>query len=341
MPRMTRRPCPIRALLPAALLVGCGTDLTRSDASGGAGGATAASVGASTVASSGAGAGSMSSSSSSQTAGAGGSSPSPCETCTAGRPAGNLANAQIDEASGLVASQAHPGFYYVHNDSGDVARFFAIDAAGADHGVYGLDGVSANDWEDAALGPCGTQSCLYLGDIGDNPESRASYVVHRVVEPSALAAGEHTVSSEALPFVYPDGSHNAETLIADRASGELWVVTKVASGPSGVYRFPAPLTPGVEVTLVKEGEITPPMGVDYITAGDAHPGGLGVLLRTYTNVFFYAGASVGAALGADPCLVPGAFEIQGETVAWTATGDGYRLVSEGSGVPINVVSCLP
>ena len=116
--------------------------------------------------------------------GAGGAPASPCDVCAAGQPAGNVASDQVTEASGLVASRVHADVYYLHNDSGDAARFFAMDGAGVDRGVYSLEGVTAVDWEDIAAGPCGADSCLYIGDIGDNPETRTSYVVHRVVEPA-------------------------------------------------------------------------------------------------------------------------------------------------------------
>ena len=39
---------------------------------------------------------------------------------------GTLSSKQMDETSGIAASTVNPGIYYVHNDSGDTSRFFAI-----------------------------------------------------------------------------------------------------------------------------------------------------------------------------------------------------------------------
>jgi hypothetical protein len=47
-----------------------------------------------------------------------------------GRLAGVVQNDQIREASGIVASRQNPGVLWVHNDSGDSARVFAINEKG-------------------------------------------------------------------------------------------------------------------------------------------------------------------------------------------------------------------
>ncbi|MGZ4000098.1 MAG: hypothetical protein ACXVIY_05695, partial [Mucilaginibacter sp.] len=39
---------------------------------------------------------------------------------------GHLQSKEMDEISGIAASGIHDGVYYVHNDSGDTSRFFAI-----------------------------------------------------------------------------------------------------------------------------------------------------------------------------------------------------------------------
>ena len=44
----------------------------------------------------------------------------------------------ITEASGLVASRAHAGVFWTHNDSGDAARLFAIGPGGSNEGEISL-----------------------------------------------------------------------------------------------------------------------------------------------------------------------------------------------------------
>jgi hypothetical protein len=72
------------------------------------------------------------------------------------------------------------------------------------------------------------------------------------------------------------------------------------------------------------------------------PDGLGVLLRTYSNVFFYPmtpGQTVAEALRGEPCALPAADEEQGEAIAWVPGSWDYVSISEGANATINRVSC--
>jgi hypothetical protein len=266
-----------------------------------------------------------------------------CRACGEPEATGRLGDVAIDEASGLAASRVHPDVYYLNNDSGDTPRFFAIDSRGTDLGSYRVRSAEAIDWEDAAAGPCEegrAASCVYFADIGDNDRLRDSYTVYRVAEPKTIQPGTHEVAGDAIPFRYPDGSHDAETLLVHPESGQLYIVTKVSEGPSTIYRFPLPLVPNRETLLVRVGQLTPPAGIVRFTAGDVHPRARGVLLRSYSHLFFYPlEGDLGAALAAAPCVMPVLAELQGETVAWTLAGDGYITVSEGVGSELHRVTC--
>jgi hypothetical protein len=291
-----------------------------SGGAGGAGGATATSSGGS--------------------GGGTGGSPLACPVCEAVEQTGTLASAAEIEVSGIVASLEHDDVFYVHNDSGDVARFFAVDLTGAALATFAVSGATAVDWEDIARGPCPAGTCLFLGDIGDNAEKRTGYVVYRVTEPTTIA--DAAVPAEALPFTYPDGSHNAETLLADPVTGGLFVVTK-SLGTSSVYAFPLPLTPNQSVVLKKAGDISLPIMPALITGGDVHPTGRGVLLRTYSDVWLFPqakGMSVADALLGTPCPEPIPTESQAEAIGWLASGQGYITTSEGADAPIHRVKCV-
>jgi hypothetical protein len=253
---------------------------------------------------------------------------------------GKLESDELGEVSGLAASALHPGVLFVHNDSGDLPRFYAIDVNGKALARYEVDGAFAVDWEDAAAGPCPAGRCLYFADIGDNLAKRTTLTVYRVPEPARIDPGTHHVASEPFAFSYPDGSHDAETLLVHPQTGELFIVTKVVLGASSVYRFPMPLKPGTTAVLEKVGEVAPPGGLARFTAGAIHPKGKGILLRAYTALYFYPmAASVADALAGEPCSVPVAVEKQGETVEWTPSGDGYLTISEGAAAAVNLVSC--
>jgi hypothetical protein len=268
-----------------------------------------------------------------------GSTMSSCEACLDGEvtSAGTVANGEITEASGIAASRIHDGVYYVHNDSGGAPRFFAIDAAGNDLGSYIVDEAAAVDWEDIATGPCGpdsTEACIFIGDIGDNPETRGSYVVYRVQEPASIGNGGN-LDGDAITFMYPDGSHDAEALLVDPATGQLFIVTKSSVQPR-VYRFADGLVPG---TVVQEvGELTVPTGLPLVTGGSASE--RGALIRTMTNIILYdQGADLGAWLTSTGCPVAAPGELQGEAVSWRRDASGYVTVGEGQNQPVYEVRC--
>jgi len=260
-----------------------------------------------------------------------------CRWCSAYGAATHLGPipAKLPELSGLAASRAHPGILYAHNDSGDTARFFAINDKAQITGEMDLTGATAVDWEDIAVGPCPPGSCVYLGDIGDNGLTRTEYAMYRVVEPDVLATdgSASSVMYERFPFVYSDGKHNAETLLV-HPSGRVFVVIKVKGVPAGVYEFPSPLTPGVQATLQLVSTVMPATPGELFTGGSFHPCGDRLLLRTYESLYELIDASDGGPLGvfqSPLAMVPVAPEVQGEAVTYSLDGDSYFTSSETVG----------
>ena len=252
---------------------------------------------------------------------------------------GTVTDPALREISGIVASVRTPGVWWVHNDSGDTARVFALSGDGRTLGQFTLAGVTARDWEDLAIGPgpvAGTPY-LYLGDIGDNSLARTSIVIHRIAEPAVSAATTGTSVTlggvETLTLRYPDGPRNAEALLVDPTSGTLVLVTKTSSGAAEVYTAPGGLVAGSTATLTRVSSFSPGVvtGADVTRAGDV------VALRTYSSVLLYqrpAGADLAAALGTRPCTAPSASESQGEAIGFLPDGSGYLTVSEGAQPPL-------
>jgi len=262
---------------------------------------------------------------------------------------GTVAAGAIDEASGLLASRANSGVLWVHNDSGDSARVFAVNTAGTLLGTYTLSGAGATDWEDMASGPGpGGGEHLYLGDIGDNNAtrgvSRPPIQVHRVGEP-AVASGQSPVSGgltgvETFTLMYPDGARDAETLIVDPANGDLYVISKRESR-SRVYRAPAvSLVDGATITMEYKGQL--PWG--WATGGDISPDGDEILIRRYSDVSLWSrppGTSFWEAFAAGPTGVPQRPEPQGEAISFDRDGWGYYTLSEGTSQPIYYFDRVP
>lgn len=192
---------------------------------------------------------------------------------------------ELPEASGVAASRRSPGRLWAHNDSGK-PELFALDSKGAVVGRVRVPTSKVEDWEAIAVGPCPSGSCIYLGDIGDNDAERREITIHRLPEP-ADASGS-IAGGEVFRARYPDGAHDAETLLVT-PTGDILIVTKGRTGPVGLYRVPADAKPGGTVTLQSVGK--PHRGrrnVDErITDGAVSPGGAWVALRTNTTILLY------------------------------------------------------
>lgn len=278
--------------------------------------------------------------------------PTPAEPCGCARyslPAqlGTVGEGALAELSGLAASRAQPGVLYAHNDSGDSARFFALSETGKPLGTFVLRGAGAVDWEDMAIGPCATGTCLFFADVGDNSKVRSGYAVYRVSEPSVSVdapAGTVEVEYERLSFVYPQGERfNAETLLVHPSTGALYVATKDELGaPSTVFRIPDVADGGV-AEAERVAELSVPSASDApLTAGEIHPCGDRLLLRTYTGLFLVTqpeGAPFEEIFTAPPQGVPFAQEFQGEAVAWRWDGHGYLTAGEWPSAAIWATSC--
>jgi hypothetical protein len=246
---------------------------------------------------------------------------------------GHVGAPEATELSGLARSASQPGVLWSHNDSGDRPRLFALRTDGSLIASLDVPGAEAVDWEDIAVGPGGD---LLVADIGDNDARRAAVDVYRIREPRLAAGATTTAPATRLRLTYPDGAHDAETLLADRRTGEIVIVTKALSGRSGVYaaRVPARGVPA-SATLRRAGTLELGLG-GLATAGDVSGDGRTVALRTYTTIFAWPrrpGRSLAATLtGGRPCAGEARLgaEGQGEALALARDGRSFFTVPEGA-----------
>ena len=261
-----------------------------------------------------------------------------------GQQVGTVESGTINEASGLAASRANADVLWVHNDSGDSARVFAMDTQGRHLGIYDLAGAGSRDWEDMAVGPgpVAGQSYLYMGDIGDNAATRSSIQIHRVAEPtvsSTQAPVEITLSGvETITLTYPDGARDAEALMVDPVNGDIYVVSK-REAQSRVYRAAYPQSTTETTAMEFKGEL--PWG--WATGGDISPTGQEILIRGYVIASHWPNESstLWEAFLQPPCSAPLISEPQGESICYDANGFGYFTVSEGSHPPIYYFERVP
>ncbi len=244
----------------------------------------------------------------------------------------------ISEASGLAASQSAAGVLWTHNDRGGDAVLFALSTAGKHLGVFQLDGVSARDWEDMASGPGPVegQTYLYVGDIGDNQGGNDFKFIYRIPEPVVSATQspvELTVSDfDRLVLQYPDGNRDAETLMIDPLTRDLYIVSKQEDSVR-VYQAPSPQS-ATEIAVMQHGATLNLKGDgdgSATVAGDISPDGREILIKTLKRIYYWCrgpGETVFEALQSEPVSVPYVEEPQGEAVAWAADSSGYFTLSE-------------
>lgn len=253
------------------------------------------------------------------------------------------------EASGIARDPRRDDLFWLHNDGGREARLYGVDTTGAVLATVVVPDVTSSDLEDAAIGRCGSDWCVYLGDIGDNRARRSSIRVHVVPLPELPAGGDEVEpnggSTQELSALvswelqYPDGPRDAESLVIDDARQQLLVVSKGRQS-DGVVLYATDLAefePGDRSirTLDRVGRLAIPVGGStslLVTAADLSPDGAFLAVRSYASLHLLAWSG---AASQDTSLVPYsamlflAFEPQGEGVTWGADGEYLYLASEG------------
>jgi hypothetical protein len=224
-----------------------------------------------------------------------------------------------------------PGRFWSHNDSGEPV-IFALDANGSVTGRVQVPGSSVEDWEAIAVGSCPAGSCVFVADIGDNDARRKRITIYRMPEPADSATSASAV--DVIHATYPDGAHDAETLLVTPEGG-LFIVTKGDTGPVALYRFPRELQSGATVRLERVGnprDSGRPGKNDRITDGAVSPDGQWIVLRTNHSLSFYRAAELMAGTweGARPVDLAKLGEPQGEGVAFGGDNSVY-VAGEGGG----------
>ncbi|HEY5201018.1 MAG TPA: hypothetical protein VIJ31_08900 [Acidothermaceae bacterium] len=230
-----------------------------------------------------------------------------------------FADTQIDESSGLGTSSYGDGIVYTHNDSGDTARFFAVNSSGATVAIYTLKGATAHDWEDMDTGTDASgKPVLYFGDIGDNSAKRTEIDVYQVPEPRGPSANVPWIRYR---FAYPDGPHNAETLMVDPHTHRIFIASKAAIGDGLLYEAPAVLsTTAMNELAIVVPQRTVPM---LTTSGDISPDGKLMVLLTYFAAYWSAGVN------GELHEFPVTEQRQDEAIAFTRDGKSVLVGSEG------------
>lgn len=260
---------------------------------------------------------------------------------------GRLRDPLLSEVSGIVASRTQPDVYWVHNDSGDEARVFALNGKGQLLSEVRLEGAEAQDWEDIAIGPgSASGDDLYVADVGDNSLRRSWIQLYRFAEPDVSGTSSpQRIAAEIIEVGFRDGPHDVETLLVDPATGDAFLVEKAPlfqpRAHVGVYRIAkAVLSAGrgqaERVALIPAGPAT---------GGDIAADGSLVAVRSYYGLLLWprpAGVSIAQLVSGAPCTLPVPdLGQQGEAFAFLADGGGYVTVAEGRGAALQLTRFMP
>ena len=262
---------------------------------------------------------------------------------------GRASDPRLAELSGVAASRRLADVLWIHNDSGNKARVYAIDPSGRRLASWRLRKVPSEDWEDIAIGPCGVESeaaaesCIYLADTGDNFGNRKEIHILRWPEPHALPlpGADDTLKVkgevEVFAFALPTGPADIEAM-AVLPDSRVLLFTKRNDATSYVFRVSLTAPSQVEalgVLALRDGEADRGEAL-RVTAADLHPDGRSLLLRTYGRVLQ---ADLGGLLAGPASAVqqglrtvqwrhwPQPDEPHGEAIAWAQDG-GLWLLSD-------------
>lgn len=230
----------------------------------------------------------------------------------------------LSEASGLAYSVKNENMIWSHNDSGHPNVIFLIDAqTGNIMARYTIVGTSNQDWEDMeiAIDPKTQEPYIYIADIGDNAERRSNYRIYKFKEP--VYQQDHYGKNiqwtpedfSQINIMYPDGSHDAESVLVDPKTQDIFVVTK-RDVLSTLYVVPFPYKTDESInTMYKVGTFS----FREASAGTVSLDGTKIIIKNRQDIFYWEHNPeeyIWETLAQTPTKAPYIGEPQGEAVAF-------------------------
>ncbi|WPP52215.1 hypothetical protein [Catalinimonas niigatensis] len=253
---------------------------------------------------------------------------------------GELSDNEINEASGIAASIHYEDALWVHNDSGNDPLLFLINNQGRTLKTFFIQGIENRDWEDITIGPGPDENkqYIYLGEIGDNLTRYDTKFIYRIAEPITSLDDQSKVDTisniDVIEFRYPEKTQNAEALMIDPITKDVYIIAKNLDDPS-IYRLPhEQISTSQLLTLEETGKLNiESKGLqDLVTGGDISSDGLEVLIKTYGHIYHWkrenTQTTITDLLQSQPDTITYNPEPQGEAITFTPTLDGFYTLSE-------------
>jgi hypothetical protein len=237
-----------------------------------------------------------------------------------------VSDIKLNEASGIADSKANPGYLWVEQDSGNPPDITLLQHNGTVLKSIHLANAVNRDWEDMVLadGPTAGTQYLYIAETGDNLLRYDDYAIYRLEEPVAVTDTVQLV--DRIAFLYPDGSHNAEAILVDPGTKDIYIITKTDLH-SKLFRLKYPYST-VAMNKVEEVGALP---YNYAVSAALSPNGNELVVKTYEAIYEYsraAGETIEQTLSKKYISLPYQAEPQGEAIVFDNNDSGYYTLSE-------------
>lgn len=251
---------------------------------------------------------------------------------------GTLDKGSIDEASGMAMSIINKDKFWTHNDSGDKARIFLVNTAAQYQMTINIRNATNRDWEDIAVAvdPKDGQSKIYIGDIGDNDAKYEYRAIYILAEPTVTENVDITMDyQQKIIYKYEDGPRDAETLMVDPLTGDIYIVSKRETNVH-LYQIAYPFNTN-DTIIAKKIMVLP---FTQIVAGDISSDGKEILLKNYQKVWYWSrkeGTTIATTLSHKPFETTYMQEPQGESICWSTDAKAFFTISEESPIKIKPI----
>ena len=232
----------------------------------------------------------------------------------------------LDEASGIADSKANPGYLWVQQDGGNPNDIALLSHDGTFLKKISIKTAVNRDWEDMVManGPVAGINYIYLADIGDNSLASSQYFIYRFTEP--VATSDSVFDCDKIIFQYPDGAHDAEAILVDNNTRDIYIITK-QDQPSRVYKLAYPQITTSINTAILSGSLS----FSGVTGAAFSPDGKEILIKTYNSIHYWkkkSGQPVEQAFVGTPVTLSYQIEPQGEAICFKNDNSGFFSLSE-------------
>lgn len=256
---------------------------------------------------------------------------------------------ELDENSGMVVGIENNNIIWAIND-GSANEIYGFDKFGKKISILNFKKnilQEDSDIEDIATTNINNINYLVLADIGDNSSVRSNCFIYLVPEPkSKNITSEIEIDKDdiiTIEFNYSDGPRDAECLLSDPITKNLYIVTKREKN-ARLYELKSPFNYEKSNLFEFKSEFifgnNPDINYTGVTGGDISKDGNQILIRDYNNVWYFernGNESISNTLYQIPKKIDSYIysfdEPQGEAICWENDNLGFYTASEEKSIP--------